>query len=220
LNFEFRIMNQPLPQPNPQIDRFLQEGCMRCDKGATPACKVHRWTPILEKLREILLSTMLTEERKWGVPVYTLAGENVILLGVFNDSCVISFVKGSLMKDSEKILELPGPNSQEGRIIRFTKMEDLENLEANLPHYILDAIEVEKSGKKPEVQIRGGMEIPEELTEKFAEHEGLKNAFFELTPGRQRGYLIHFTGAKQAATRLSRIEKCVEKIMAGKGMME
>jgi uncharacterized protein YdeI (YjbR/CyaY-like superfamily) len=158
-------MNQPLPQPNPQIDRFLQEGCMRCDKGATPACKVHRWTPILEKLREILLSTMLTEERKWGVPVYTLAGKNVILLGVFNDSCVISFVKGSLMKDPKGILELPGPNSQEGRIIRFTKMED-------------------------------------------------------FTPGRQRGYLIHFTGAKQAATRLSRIEKCVEKIMAGKGMME
>lgn len=205
---------------NPQVDRFLQEGCMRCDKGATPACKVHRWTPILEKLRAILLSTELTEDRKWGVPVYTFQGKNVILLGVFNDSCVISFIKGSLMKDPEGILELPGPNSQEGRIIRFTKMEDLEKLEANLLNYILDAIEIEKSGKKPEVPIRGGMEIPEELTQKFTEHEGLEAAFFALTPGRQRGYLIHFTGAKQKETRLSRIEKCVGKIMEGKGMME
>ncbi len=216
MSIEFRIMNPT----NPQVDRFLLEGCMRCPKGATPACKVHRWTEILEFLRQLLLDTELTEERKWGVPVYTLNGKNVILLGVFNDSCVISFVKGSLMKDSEKILELPGPNSQDGRIIRFTKMEDLEKIGKFIPLYIQEAIEVEKSGEKPEVPIRGGMEIPEELTQKFAEHAGLEKAFSALTPGRQRGYLIHFTGAKQAATRLSRIEKYVEKIMAGKGMMD
>lgn len=205
---------------NPQVDRFLLEGCMRCEKGATPDCKVHRWTAILEKLRQILLETELTEERKWGVPIYTLASKNVILLGVFNDSCVISFIKGSLMKDPEGILELPGPNSHEGRIIRFTKMEDFEKVESHLSQYIQDAIEIEKSGKKPEIPVRGGMEIPEELTQKFAENEGLEKAFFALTPGRQRGYLIHFTGAKQSATRLSRIEKCVPKIFAGKGMMD
>jgi uncharacterized protein YdeI (YjbR/CyaY-like superfamily) len=205
---------------NPQVDQFLLEGCMRCPKGATPACKVHRWTEILEKLRQILLETELTEDRKWGVPVYTLDRKNVILLGVFNDSCVISFIKGSLMKDSDKILELPGPNSFEGRFIRFTKIQDFEKVEAFIPLYIQEAIKVEKSGLNPEVPLRGGMEIPEELFEKFTEHEGLEKAFFALTPGRQRGYLIHFTGAKQAATRLSRIEKCLEKIMAGKGMME
>ncbi len=205
---------------NPQVDLFLLEGCMRCPKGATPACKVHQRTPILERLRDMLLSTELNEERKWGVPVYTLGGKNVILLGVFNDSCVISFIKGSLMKDPEGILELPGPNSHEGRIIRFTKIEDLEKLESILPNYIQEAIEIEKSGKKPEIPVRGGMEIPEELTQKFQEHEGLEKAFFALTPGRQRGYLIHFTGAKQSTTRLSRIEKCVPKILSGKGMME
>ncbi|WP_111672587.1 YdeI/OmpD-associated family protein [Algoriphagus litoralis] len=205
---------------NPQVDRFLLEGCMRCSKGATPDCKVHRWTAILEKLRQHLLRSNLAEDRKWGVPVYTLSGKNVILLGVFNDSCVMSFIKGSLMKDPEGILELPGPNSHEGRIIRFTKIEDLEKVEALLPQYIQEAIEIEKSGKKSEVPIRGGMEIPEELTQKFEEHEGLEKAFFTLTPGRQRGYLIHFTGAKQAATRLSRIEKCVAKIMVGKGIMD
>lgn len=213
-------MKNSILQTNPQVDRFLLEGCMRCEKGATPACKVHRWTEILEKLRQILLETELTEERKWGVPVYTLGGKNVILLGVFNDSCVISFIKGSLMKDREGILELPGPNSHEGRIIRFTQMEDLERVNSVLTQYIQEAIEVEKSGKKPEIPIRGGMEIPEELTQKFNQHEGLEKAFFALTPGRQRGYLIHFTGAKQVETRLGRIEKCVEKIMAGKGMME
>jgi uncharacterized protein YdeI (YjbR/CyaY-like superfamily) len=205
---------------NPQVDQFLLEGCMRCEKGATPTCKVHRWTPILEKLRQILLETQLTEERKWGVPVYSLSGKNIVILGVFNDSCVISFIKGSLMNDREGILELPGPNSHEGRIIRFTKMEDFEKVESHLSQYIQDAIEIEKSGKKPEIPVRGGMEIPEELTQKFAEHEGLEKAFFALTPGRQRGYLIHFMGAKQAATRLSRIEKCVGKIFEGKGMMD
>lgn len=209
-----------MPQTNPQVDRFLLEGCMRCEKGATPACKVHRWNPILVQLRQILLDTELVEERKWGVPVYTLNGKNVILLGVFNDSCVFSFIKGSLMKDPEGILELPGPNSNEGRIIRFTKMDDFEKLEDYLHQYIQDAIEIEKSGKRPEVPARGGMEIPEELIEKFTEHEGLEKAFFALTPGRQRGYLIHFTGAKQSQTRLSRIEKSVEKILAGKGMMD
>jgi len=205
---------------NPQVDRFLLEGCMRCEKGATPACKVHRWSPILEQLRQVLLDTELIEERKWGVPVYTLDGKNVILLGVFNDSCVISFIKGSLMKDREGILKLPGPNSHEGRIIRFTQMEDLERVNSVLTQYIQEAIEVEKSGKKPEIPIRGGMKIPEELTQKFNQYEGLEKAFFALTPGRQRGYLIHFSGAKQVETRLSRIEKCVVKIMAGKGMID
>lgn len=205
---------------NPLVDRFLLEGCMRCEKGATPACKVHRWTGILEHLRQILLKTELVEERKWGVPVYTLSGKNVILLGVFNDSCVISFIKGSLIKDPVGILELPGPNSHEGRIIRFTQMEDFETLASNLPNYIQDAIAVEKSGKKTAIPVRGGMEIPEELAEKFMEHEGFEKAFFALSPGRQRGYLIHFTGAKQTTTRLSRIEKCVAKIMVGKGMMD
>jgi uncharacterized protein YdeI (YjbR/CyaY-like superfamily) len=205
---------------NPQVDQFLLEGCMRCPKGATPACKVHRWTSILELLRQLLLETELTEERKWGVPTYTLNGKNVIMLGVFNDSCVISFLKGSLMKDPNGILELPGPNSHEGRIIRFTQLEQAENLQSELKTYIEEAIEVEKSGKKIEKPETSPTEIPEELTQKFTEHNGLENAFFALTPGRQRGYLIHFTGAKQSATRLKRIEKCIPKIMAGKGMMD
>lgn len=207
-------------QINPQVDLFLLEGCMRCQKGGTPACKVHLWTPILEKIRQILLETELEEDRKWGVPTYTLEGKNVILLYAFKDSCNVSFMKGSLLKDPSGILEKPGPNSHVARFLRFTQEEELKRLSSTLKSYIQEAITLEKSGAKVTVPPRGGMEIPEELEEKFEENPGLEEAFYKLTPGRQRGYLIHFTGAKQSATRSSRIEKCISKIFAGKGMMD
>lgn len=208
-----------MAQPNTQIDQFLLEGCMRCPKGATPDCKVHRWTDILEFLRQILLESELQEERKWGVPTYTLNGKNVAILGVFKESCVLSFLKGGLMEDPYQILELPGPNSQEGRFIRFNNLAQAQQIEEKIKEYILQAITVERSGKKasakPAIPV-----LPEELYQKFAEHPGLEAAFLTLTPGRQRGYVIHFSEAKQSPTRLSRIEKCVPKIFAGKGMMD
>lgn len=205
--------------PNPLIDQFLLEGCMRCPKGATPDCKVHRWTDILEFLRQLLLDTELQEERKWGMPTYTLQGKNVIILGVFNQSCVLSFLKGGLLEDPYQLLERPGPNSQEGRFIRFTQLSHAQEIEDKIKEYLLQAIEVERSGKKasakPTIPV-----LPEELHQKFAEHPGLESAFFALTPGRQRGYVIHFSEAKQSATRLNRIEKYLPKIFAGKGMLD
>jgi len=208
-----------MAQPNTQIDQFLLEGCMRCPKGATPACKVHRWTDILEFLRQLLLETELQEERKWGMPTYTLNGKNVVILGVFNQSCVLSFLKGELLEDPYQLMERPGPNSQEGRCIRFTQLSQTQEIEDKIKEYILQAIEVELSGKKA-IPKPATLVFPEELHQKFAEHPGLEAAFFALTPGRQRGYLIHFTGAKQSPTRLSRIEKYLSKIFAGKGMMD
>lgn len=205
---------------NPQVDLFLLEGCMRCPKGATPACKVHRWTAILEQLRQFLLETELTEERKWGMPTYTLNGKNVIMLGVFNDSCVLSFLKGILIEDQELLLEFPGANSQQAKMMRFTKPKQVLERTKAIKNYIRQAIDFEKKGTKVEAPRQTGLEIPQELTEKFKEHSGLEQAFFALTPGRQRGYLIHFTGAKQSATRLSRIEKFVPKIFDGKGMLD
>ncbi|MBS4073555.1 MAG: YdeI/OmpD-associated family protein [Algoriphagus sp.] len=205
---------------NPQVDLFLLEGCMRCPKGATPACKVHRWTPILEQLRQFLLETELTEERKWGMPTYTLNGKNVIMLGVFNDSCVISFLKGILIEDSDSLLEFPGANSQQAKVMRLTQLHQVVDRSFAIKNYIQQAIDFEKKGTKVEAPRQTGMEIPDELTEKFKEHKGLEQAFFALTPGRQRGYLIHFTGAKQSATKLSRIEKFVPKILEGKGMLD
>ncbi|TFV93234.1 hypothetical protein E4S40_13310 [Algoriphagus kandeliae] len=207
-------------QPNSQVDLFLIEGCMRCSKGATPACKVHQWKGILEKLRQMLLESELIEERKWGVPTYTLNRKNVIMLGVFKESCVISFLKGSLMKDPEGILELPGPNSRDGRLIRFTLDEQVVKLKDKIRGFILEAIEIEKSGKKPERTLKDQLKIPEELKQKFEEVEGLEKAFNTLSPGRQRGYVIHFLGSKKSQTRINRIEKFIPKIMEGKGMMD
>jgi uncharacterized protein YdeI (YjbR/CyaY-like superfamily) len=206
-------------QPNPQIDQFLVEGCMRCSLGATPACKVLLWTDILEFLRQLILETELQEERKWGVPTYTINGKNVVMLGVFKDSCVLSFIKGQFLPDPKGLLALPGPNSREGRILRFTQLNQAMELENDIRHFLQEAIQVERSGKKSETAPPPQV-LPDELMQIFAEHAGLESAFFALTPGRQRGYLIHFSGAKQSPTRLSRIEKCIPKIFEGKGMMD
>ena len=208
-----------MTQPNPLIDQFLIEGCMRCSLGATPACKVLLWTDILEFLRQLILETELQEERKWGMPTYTLNGKNVVILGVFKESCVLSFLKGGLLEDPYQLMERPGPNSQVGRFIRFTQLSQAQDIEDKIKEYLLRAIEVERSGKKA-IPKPANQVLPEELHQKFVEHPGLEAAFFSLTPGRQRGYLIHFSGAKQSPTRLCRIEKCVPKIFAGKGMMD
>jgi len=205
--------------PNPLIDQFLLEGCMRCPLGATPACKVHRWTDILEFLRQLILETELQEERKWGVPAYTLNGKNVVILGVFKESCVLSFLKGGLLEDPYQILERPGPNSQKGRFIRFTQLSQAQEIEGKIKEYLHQAIEVERSGKKASSK-PANLVLPEELLQKFTGHPGLEAAFFALTPGRQRGYVIHFSEAKQSATRLNRIEKYLSKIFAGKGMLD
>lgn len=205
--------------PNPLVDQFLVEGCMRCSLGATPACKALHWTDILEFLRQLILETELQEERKWGVPTYTINGKNVVMLGVFKDSCVLSFIKGQFLPDPKGLLALPGPNSREGRILRFTQLNQAMELENDIRHFLQEAIQVERSGKKSETAPPPQV-LPDELMQIFAEHAGLESAFFALTPGRQRGYLIHFSGAKQSPTRLSRIEKCIPKIFAGKGMMD
>jgi uncharacterized protein YdeI (YjbR/CyaY-like superfamily) len=205
--------------PNPLVDQFLVEGCMRCSLGATPACKALHWTDILEFLRQLILETELQEERKWGVPTYTINGKNVVMLGVFKDSCVLSFIKGQFLPDPKGLLALPGPNSREGRILRFTQLNQAMELENDIRHFLQEAIQVERSGKKSETAPPPQV-LPDELMQIFAEHAGLESAFFALTPGRQRGYLIHFSGAKQSPTRLSRIEKCIPKIFEGKGMMD
>jgi uncharacterized protein YdeI (YjbR/CyaY-like superfamily) len=192
---------------------------MRCSLGATPACKALIWTDILEFLRQLILETELQEERKWGVPTYTLHAKNVVMLGVFKDSCVLSFIKGQLLPDPKGLLALPGPNSREGRILRFTQLNQASTLENEIRHFLQEAIQVERSGKKAAPSSSPQL-LPDELLQKFGEHPGLETAFFALTLGRQRGYLIHFSGAKQSPTRLSRIEKCIPNIFVGKGMMD
>jgi uncharacterized protein YdeI (YjbR/CyaY-like superfamily) len=175
------------------------------------------WRGELAKLREIALACPLAEDFKWGHPCYTLNGQNVVLIHGFKEYCALLFMKGALMKDPAGILVQQTENVQSGRQIRFTSLEQIAGMENVLKAYIHDAIEVEKSGAKVEKKSTADFAVPEEFTKKLAEMPELKRAFEALTPGRQRGYLLHFGSAKQSKTREARIEKFVPKILAGKG---
>lgn len=201
------------------VDHYLKEGCGRCSLGSTPACKVHQWTAELEWLRAVVRQSELTEEVKWGVPCYTFQGRNVLIVSAFKDYCSINFFKGVLLVKNKGILEKLGPNSQASRVIRFTDLKTMQGKEADIKAAIEEAIEVESAGLK--VQFKKNPEpMPEELELRLSEDPTLKSAFDALTPGRQRGYILHFSGAKQSKTRTARIEKCVGKILNGEGLNE
>lgn len=203
---------------NPKVDTYLAAGCGRCPLGNTPECKVHNWQPELEKLREIVLDCDLNEELKWGVPVYTFEKNNIVLLGAFKEYCVISFMKGALLKDAEGILKKPGENTQGGRVVKFTDVREIVRLEPVLKAYIREAVEVEKAGLKVNYKTTAEYEIPDELQTKLSELPALNTAFKALTPGRQRGYILYFSQPKQSQTRVSRIEKSIPQILIGKGL--
>lgn len=203
-------------QTNPQVDQYLIDGCMRCKYGGTPQCKVHNWVEELKILRQIVLETGLAEEIKWGVPVYTHKGKNIVTVNALKESANIGFFKGVLLADKQKILQQQG-NLQSDRIIKFTNKDDIEKMEDVLKSYILEAIAIEESGKKIEFK-KNPEPIPDELLQAFEQNPTFKKAFYSLTPGRQRGYIIYFSQAKQSQTRISRIEKYKEYILNGIGL--
>ena len=189
---------------NPKVDGYLR--------------KSKQWQDELQKLRTIILGCGLTEEVKWRVPCYTFQESNVLFIGRFKESCVLSFVKGVLLKDPKGILIQQTENSQSVRVIRFTTVQQIVKLEPVLKAYIKEAIEVEKAGLKVKLKKITDFKIPVELQTKFDEIPALKTAFTALTPGRQRAYLLYCSGAKQSKTRESRIEKCMPQILKGKGL--
>lgn len=201
---------------NPAVDKYLIDGCMRCKFGATPQCKVLNWVEELVILRRIVLETGLTEELKWGVPVYTHKGKNIVLINALKDSANISFFKGVLLADTHKILQQQG-NVQSDRLLRFTNPEAIIGLAEVLKAYIFEAISIEEAGLKVDFK-KNPEPIPDELIQVFDADPAFKEAFFTLTPGRQRGYIIHFSQPKQSETRYGRIEKCKDKIFKGIGM--
>ena len=203
-----------------QAEIYFSEGCGRCSLGGTPDCKVHRWPRELALLRRIVLDCGLHEEVKWGIPCYTYHQKNIVLIGAFKEFCSFSFFKGALLEDPEQILEKPGQNTQAARIIRFTNFERVLELEDILKAYIFDAIELEKSGQKIILKQTSEFTVPEELERKMEEIPLLKQAFYSLTPGRQRAYLLYFSEPKQQKTRESRIEKYLTKILSGKGFTD
>ena len=180
--------------------------------------KAKNWPEELEQLRMIALDCGLTEELKWGVPCYSLDKKNIVLIHVFKDYCAFLFFKGALLNDTKGILVQQTENVQGPRQVRFTNVREIVKMKATLKAYIHEAIEVEKAGLKVELKKTTEYEIPEEFQKKLNKSPGLKTAFKALTPGRQRGYLLYFSTAKQSTTRESRIEKCIPKIMEGKGL--
>lgn len=201
-----------------RVDHYLAEGCGRCPLGGTPDCKVHLWQEPLRELRRIILDTGLVEELKWSQPCYTVNGKNVVLLASLKDHCSIGFFKGALLKDPRGWLVAPGKNSQAVRQMRFTEEAEVLDKESDIKAFILQAIQIEKTGRNIEFKASEQLVYPDELELKFQEDPSFRSAFEALTPGRQRGYLLYFEGAKQSATRSSRIEKCLPRIREGKGM--
>ena len=203
---------------NPEVDLYLAEGCGRCPLWRTPDCKVHPWQEELAILRTILLDSALTEEVKWKVPCYTFEGSNIPIMSAFKEYCSLSFFKGALLKDPNGILEKPSENTQAGRLLRFTDVQQIVALKPTIKAYIEEAIAVEKAGLDVKYKETTDFVIPEELINKLDEDPDFRTAFEALTPGRQRGYLLHFSAPKQAKTRAARVEKYRQKIFDGKGV--
>lgn len=189
---------------NPKVDEYLS--------------KVQKWQEELFKLREIVLDCQLTEELKWKVPCYTFRNNNIVLIHAFKEYCALGFFKGALLNDSNGILIQQTENSQSGRQIRFTNLQEIIDAEPILKAYIFEAIEVEKAGLKIDYKKSSEFDVPEEFQNKLDENPVLKTAFEALTPGRQKAYFLHFSAPKQSKTRESRIEKCIELILKGKGL--
>lgn len=180
---------------------------------------MHNWGEELKLLRKIVLACGLLEEFKWSQPCYTFENGNVLLVTAFNAYAAIAFFKGTLLKDPQQLLIAPGNNSQAVRQLRFTSVQDIIGMEPLLKAFIFEAIENEKAGLTVTFKQEPEPMLPELLV-KLNENPELKTAFESLTPGRQRGYLLHFSQPKQSKTRASRIERCIEKILQGKGFNE
>jgi uncharacterized protein YdeI (YjbR/CyaY-like superfamily) len=180
--------------------------------------KAQKWQEEIEKLRSIALDCGLDEELKWGCPCYTFEASNIVLIHVFKEYCAFLFFKGALLNDESGILIQQTENVQSARQIRFTNAEQIMEMENILKAYIFEAIDVEKAGLKVELKKTIEFNMPVEFQQKLDGSPTLKTAFEALTPGRQRGYLLHFSQPKQAKTRESRIAKCVPDILNGKGL--
>jgi len=180
--------------------------------------KTEKWQEEYEKLRMIVLDCGLNEELKWGCPCYTYQKGNIVLIHGFKEYCALLLFKGALLNDANGILIQQTENVQAGRQIRFTNVREIEEMEPILKAYIYEAIEVEKAGLEVSLKKITEYNIPEELVQKFNEIPALKTAFEALTPGRQRGYMLHFSAPKQSKTREARIEKYIPQILNGKGI--
>ncbi len=193
-----------MTSPNPKVDAYF--------------AKARNWQEELAALRSILLDCDLTEELKWGKPCYTVEGANVVLIMPLKETCALLFTKGALLEDPKGILIQPGENSQSARQMRFTSVAEITGLKTTLKSYLKRAVAAEKAGLKVEFKKSSDLVYPKEFQDRLDRNSALREAFHALTPGRQRQYHIHFTGAKQSATRESRVEKAIPLILDGMGL--
>jgi len=187
---------------NPKVDAFVS--------------RAKAWQGEIQKLRSILLDCGLDEEIKWGKPCFSFEGKNLAIIQPFKAHCALMFFKGALFKDSHGLLRSQGENTQSALRLEFTSEAEIKK--AVLKSYVTEAIAVEQAGLTVDFKAKRELELPEELTQILKKDRKLAKAFSALTPGRQRAYVLHFTGAKQSQTRTARIEKCIPKILAGMGM--
>jgi uncharacterized protein YdeI (YjbR/CyaY-like superfamily) len=201
------------------IEDFFTIGCGRCDRFQTAKCSARIWSPGLDALRRICLDMGLVETVKWAHPCYMHAGRNIVLIGALQGDFRMNFFNAALMKDPEGIMTRQGPNTQNPDSILFTDVAQVAEREAILRAYIAEAMAYAEAGiVAPKVAAE--FDLPEELIEAMDADPELAEAFHDLTPGRQRSYVIVLAGAKASATRVARIEKLRPKILAGKGANE
>jgi len=189
---------------NPKVDWYFE--------------KNEKWQKETRKLRTIILDCGLTEELKWGCPCYTYESSNVVLIHVFKEYCAVLFFKGALLADPDGILVQQTENVQAARQVRFTNIKEVKERERILKTYIYEAIEVERAGLQVKLKKTKDFKIPEEFQTKLDKMPSLKKAFDSLTPGRQRGYIFHFSQPKLSKTREARVEKYLKQILSGKGL--
>lgn len=180
--------------------------------------KAGKWQKEIETLRAIVLDCGLTEELKWGCPCYTFEESNIVLIHVFKEYCALLFFKGALLNNADGVLIRQSENVQSARQARFTNVGEIIDLKATLKAYIHEAIDVEKAGLKVDFKKTEEFTIAEEFQYKLDRIPALKVAFEALTPGRQKGYLLYFSQAKQSRTREARVEKYIPQILDGKGL--
>jgi uncharacterized protein YdeI (YjbR/CyaY-like superfamily) len=201
------------------IEDYFVKGCGRCSRFETADCSVRQWQDGLLLLRRICLEAGLDEVVKWGHPCYIYEGRNIALMGALRGDFRLSFMNASLLKDSENVLEKPGPNSQHPNMICFDSTEAVAQMEPILVAYLKEAMGYAKAGIEPP-KTQAEFELPSELIDALDSDPELAEAFHELTPGRQRSYVINLNSAKKLETRIARIHKFRDKIIAGKGAME
>lgn len=189
---------------NPEVDWFFT--------------KATKWQEAYEALRELILASGLSEELKWGCPCYTFQDTNVVLIHGFKDYCALLFMKGVLLKDKHEILVQQTKNVQSARQLRFKNLAEIVEMKSVVKAYVEEAIDVEKAGLTVEMKQVAEFAMPEEFERVLEEMPELKSAFYNLTPGRQRGYLLYFSAPKQVKTREARIEKYIPAILDGKGV--